>query len=95
MAIKELKLSVSLNDQDVGAWFTLYSCYKEVGLIEESQNAYNKYESIMNGPEASGPVDENPANIPGGVSQTSKLASGADLREDSAGLESLRESSNE
>ena len=73
----------------------LYACYKEVGLMEESQNAYSKYEAILNGPESQeqAPGGDNPSNIPGGVSQTNKVASGSDLREDSAGLESLRESS--
>ena len=66
-------------------------------LIEESQNAYSKYEAIVNEPEPQqqAPGGDNPSNIPGGVSQTSKLASGSDLREDSAGLESLRESGGE
>ena len=92
-AIKELKIAVSLNPQDAGAWLTLYSCYKEVGLMEESQNAYSKYEAILNEPELQEATGgDNPANIPGGVSQTSKLASGEDLRDNSAGLESLRES---
>ena len=92
-AIKELKVSVSLNPQDAGAWLTLYSCYKEVGLMEESQNAYSKYEAILNEPELQQAAGgDNPSNIPGGVSQTSKLASGEDLRDNSAGLESLRES---
>ena len=62
--------------------------------MEESQNAFSKYEAILNEPESQdSPVGDNPANIPGGVSQTSKLASGEDLRENSAGLESLRDSS--
>ena len=74
----------------------LYACYKEVGLMEESQNAFSKYEAILNAPELEqAPGGDNPSNIPGGVSQTSKLASGSDLREDSAGLESLRESGGE
>ena len=95
-AIKELKIAVSLNSQDAGAWMNLYACYKEVGLMEESQNAFSKYEAILNAPEPEqAPGGDNPSNIPGGVSQTSKLASGSDLREDSAGLESLRESGGE
>ena len=92
-AIKELKIAISLNPQDAGAWLTIYSCYKEVGLIEESQKAYSKYEAILNEPELQeAPGGDNPANIPGGVSHTSKLANGEDLRDNSAGLESLRES---
>jgi len=91
-AIKEFKISVSLNAQDAGAWMNLYSCYKEVGLMEESQKAFSKYEALMNDSElAQAPGGDNPSNIPGGVSQTSKLATGGDMREDSAGLESLRD----
>ena len=66
--------------------------YKEVGLMEESQKAYSKYEALMNASELEqAPGGDNPSNIPGGVSQTSKLATGGDMREDSAGLESLRD----
>ncbi len=62
--------------------------------MEESQNAYRKNEAIVNEPELQqAPGGDNPSNIPGGVSQTNKVASGSDLREDSAGLESLRDSS--
>ena len=61
--------------------------------MEESQNAFSRYEAILNEPESQdSSAGDNPANIPGGVSQTSKLASGEDLRDNSAGLESLRES---
>ena len=63
------------------------------GMIEESQNPYSKYEAILTEPEMQeAPGGDNPAKIPGGVSQTSRLASGEDLRDNSAGLETLRES---
>ena len=62
-------------------------------MLVANQNAYSKYEAILNEPELQETAGgDNPANIPGGVSQTSKLASGEDLRDNSAGLESLRES---
>ena len=47
--------------------------------------AYKKYESLMN----QGPQTENQTNIPGGVSQTSQLASGEDMGTASPGMEEL------
>ncbi len=58
--------------------------------MEESQNAYRKYEAILEGPELQqSHGGENPSNIPGGVSQTSKLAGGGKLQDNAAGLETL------
>ncbi|MZH46928.1 MAG: tetratricopeptide repeat protein, partial [Nitrospinae bacterium] len=89
-AIKSFKTAVSLNPADAGAWFSLYNCYKEVGLMDDSQEAYKKYEALMNEPE---PVategGDNPANIPGGVSQTSKYAGGGSMEGNAPGMESL------
>jgi hypothetical protein len=89
-AIKSFKTAVTLNPADIGAWLNLYNCYKEVGLMEDSQAAYQKYEALMNEP---APVasagGSNPSNIPGGVSQTSKYAGGGDMKGNSPGMESL------
>lgn len=89
-AIKSFKTAVSLNAQDVGAWFSLYNCYKEVGLMEDSQQAYRKYETLLNEP---APVategGNNPSNIPGGVSQTSQYAGGGDMDGNAPGMETL------
>jgi len=84
-AIKEFKLATSMNQSDALAWMNLYSCYKEVGRIEDAQEAFKKYESLMN----QGSQAEEHTNIPGGVSQTGQLASGADLDTASPGMEEL------
>ena len=61
--------------------------------MEESQHAYRKYAAIDNEAELQQATGgDKTAIIPGGAAQTSKLASGEDLRDNSAGLESLRES---
>jgi hypothetical protein len=88
-ALKEFKLAVDMNPQDTAAWMNLYTCYKEVGLMEDSQNAYKKYEALMEGPALVATGGENPANIPGGVSQTSKYAGGGDMEGNAPGMETL------
>ena len=91
-ALKELKLAVDMNPQDTAAWMNLYTCYKEVGLMEDSQNAYRKYEALMEAPAlaSSGATEgENPSNIPGGVSQTGGYAGGGDMDGNAPGMEAL------
>ena len=62
--------------------------------MEEGQEAYRMYEKLMNDmgtgdrPDPTGGQATNPSNIPGGVSQTGKLASGGTL-DQKAGTEEL------
>jgi len=92
-AIKEFKTATSLNRADSLAWYNLYNTYKEVGRMEEGQEAYRTYEKLINDMGGDKPAgvgaSPNPANIPGGVSQTGKLASGGSLDQD-AGTEELQ-----
>jgi len=91
-ALKEFKLAVDLNPQDGTAWLSLYNCYKEVGLMDNAQNAYKKYEALMQGESApvSGATEgENPSNIPGGVSQTGGYAGGGNMEGNAPGMETL------
>jgi Flp pilus assembly protein TadD len=92
-AIKEFKLAVSLNRSDALAWYNLYNCYKEIGRFEDAQEAYASYEKLMKGMEAGegdpGSAGENPANIPGGVSQTGGYAGGGDMSGNAPGMETL------
>ena len=74
-----------MNQSDSLAWMNLYSCYKEVGRMEDAQEAFRKYESLMN----QGPQADNQTNIPGGVSSTGQLASGGDLDTASPGMEEI------
>ena len=53
--------------------------------MEDAQEAFRKYESLMN----QGSQAEDHTSIPGGVSQTSQLASGENMDTASPGMEEL------
>ena len=62
--------------------------------MEDSQDAYKKYEQLMNEPAPVAKEDgNNPSNIPGGVSQTSKYAGGGDMEGNAPGMETLADAS--
>ena len=84
-AIKEFKIATNMNQSDALAWMNLNSLYKEVGRLDDAQEAYKKYESLMN----QGSQTADHTNIPGGVSQSSELASGGSLDTSSPGMEEL------
>jgi hypothetical protein len=75
-----------MNQSDSLAWMNLYSCYKEVGRMEDAQEAFRKYESLM----SEGSQTDSQTNIPGGVSQTGQLASGENMDTASPGMEELK-----
>ena len=84
-AIKEFKIATNMNPSDALAWMNLNSLYKEVGRMDDAQEAYKKYESLMN----QGSQTEEHSNIPGGVSSSGELASGGNLDTASPGMEEL------
>ncbi len=74
-----------MNKGDALGWLNLYNCYKEVGRMDDAQEAYKKYESLMHQESQA----EEQSNIPGGVSASGQLASGGNLEKGDAGLEEL------
>jgi tetratricopeptide (TPR) repeat protein len=86
-AIKEFKLATSMNPGDALGWLNLYNCFKEVGRMDDAQEAYKKYEALMNQESQA----EKHSSIPGGVSPTNQLASGQNLDDGDAGLEGLKD----
>jgi len=85
-ALKEFKQATSLNRSDLMAWLNLYNCYKEVGRLDDAQEAYKVYESLMQGEESQ---TTDHGNIPGGVSASGQLASGDNLDDSDVGTEGL------
>ena len=67
----------------IAAYFAFV--YKEVGRMDDAQEAYKKYESLMN----QGSQTAEHSNIPGGVSSSGELASGGNLDTASPGMEEL------
>ena len=83
------QIAISLNKKDSLAWLNLHHCYKDIGRTDDATEALETYRTLMKGEQAEAVGQStNPSNIPGGVSQTGKLADGGSL-DIAAGTESV------